>query len=457
MTLFPFGMVCLLIGLWFFITDTKKLFLWASLLVPFSMAAAVELSGMSLVTYKLLLLVLSCKVIITNLMDRKFLLVNRNTLLFFIYCIYCSVTLIIPVYFHGEIQVVLLSDVSGGVRIDPRFPSSLSPLILTKSNVAQLIYLYISFITYISVRKIINRYGFELVNSAVIMMAVANISLGLISLIYPEILSPIRTANYSLLSHHEVEGFKRVIGGTSEASAYGSISLTIGVFIFVLGLLNSNSKLKILAAFQLLMGILSFSSTAYIGLFLLLIIIIMLSILMYSSYGISKKNLKNKVIISMIVVLMLSTMLYLTGLVDFISNVLNKIIFEKALSDSGLERTLLAEYGIKTFLLTFTLGAGIGSIMSNGFFSVMLGSVGLVGTFLFLYFIVKITSGVSLIFRINKLLCLESKVKISALAAFLIQFGMMVVSQTTPEINYLFIFFLAVMSTSKNLPVTENK
>jgi hypothetical protein len=83
----------------------------------------------------------------------------------------------------------------------------------------------------------------------------------------------------------------------------------------------------------------------------------------------------------------IGAVLVFTNATDFMISVVDDLILNKSQSTSGLERKAWAMGGLEVFVDTWGLGAGTGSIRSNGLIFVLLGSVGLPGTLAFLLFL----------------------------------------------------------------------
>ena len=83
------------------------------------------------------------------------------------------------------------------------------------------------------------------------------------------VLAPIRTASYAMLTEAEQGGFARIAGAYSEASAFGGVSLSCLAFSYTYWRMTKDRLARWLAITLLALVLLSTSSTAYVGLAIL--------------------------------------------------------------------------------------------------------------------------------------------------------------------------------------------
>ncbi len=84
-----------------------------------------------------------------------------------------------------------------------------------------------------------------------------------------DVLAPIRTASYAMLTEAEQGGFARIAGAYSEASAFGGVSLSCLAFSYTYWRMTKDRLAQWLAITLLALVLLSTSSTAYVGLAIL--------------------------------------------------------------------------------------------------------------------------------------------------------------------------------------------
>ena len=348
--------------------------------------------------------------------------------------IYVVISAVINVrIFQGEIDVFSLNrsvDRSGKGAI-----GMLTRLHPGASNISQTFYMLLSSSFFFAVLLVIRRYGITWIHRALVVTVVVHLVLSVLDALELDgVLSLVRTANYALLTHHEVHGFARVIGGFSEPSGYGCFSSAL-LGYFVLHTFISRSWLSGFLAQALgFCVLLSFSSSAYFGAFFVVLFLLIV---------IAQRTIVGAGIPRCFVYL--GWIAGVLGIVFFMLNsaqvehILDSLIFNKASSASGQERGLWAEYGFRTFLDTYGLGAGVGSIRSNGWLAVYLGSVGIPGFLLALAFWLQV-----LLKPLSQALSDEaSAVFIACKAAVVVTLMMKLASATTPDPGFLLMLFAA--------------
>ncbi len=335
--------------------------------------------------------------------------------------------------FQGEIDVFSLNrgvDRSGKGAI-----GMLTRLHPGASNISQTFYMLLSSSFFFAVLLVIHRYGITWIHRALVVTVVVHLVLSVLDALELDgVLSFVRTANYALLTHHEVHGFARVIGGFSEPSGYGCFSSAL-LGYFVLHTFISRSWLSGFLAQALgFCVLLSFSSSAYFGAFFVVLFLLIV---------IAQRTIVGAGIPRCFVYL--GWIAGVLGIVFFMLNsaqvehILDSLIFNKASSASGQERGLWAQYGLRTFLDTYGLGAGVGSIRSNGWLSVYLGSVGIPGFLLALAFWLQV-----LLKPLSQALSDEaSAVFIACKTAVVVTLMMKLSSATTPDPGFLLMLFAA--------------
>ena len=210
-----------------------------------------------------------------------------------------------------------------------------------------------------------------------------------------ELLSPFRTVQYTLLTNNEEAGIKRVVGLTPEASAYGPLCVTgASALLFLRPLYPAGGRrLAATAAFFLLvvMAFLSTSSTAIIGLAVLLsLFVIDLIYRTMSKSGKAGNRLRWDIQAAVLIVLgALVFGLAMPGKVAPVFEVLKDSTFNKTNSDPYIGRSLWTQIGWQAFLDTGGLGVGIGSIRTSNWAVNILGSTGLFGGLLMFGFLAQ--------------------------------------------------------------------
>jgi hypothetical protein len=426
-------------------------------MLPFGMASVVNLpavGGMSLMAGSVcaaLTIVLYVLQLINQRHDRVGIHIPNGGLPLIALGLYGIISATINVrLFAGDIRVFSLdrSATGSGDGIYGR----LVPLQPNSGNISQTFYLLLSIAFFFVAFEILRKHGTQLLHRSLQLVALIHLCLAALdACALDSLLAPLRTANYELLSHHTIAGFPRVIGGFAEASAFGSFS-TILCTYFAFDWIHRQSKRSALLACLLSVCIIaSFSSTAYAGAFVLCAWLTAKLLYRLSIGQLSKTFALSGLGLCCLFGLAGLALLILSPVGESVNTVFSNLILDKAGSDSGQERGAWALSGFHTFIDTYGLGAGIGSIRSNGWASVYAGSVGMPGTACLLTFLYIILSS-----RNDT----DSDVFIypsAARAAIVINIVMRLLSSTTPDLGILMMSFAACCLTTQTKSIATNE
>jgi hypothetical protein len=422
-------------------------------MLPFGMLTVVNLpavGGLSLKISSVCAGLLIVWLAITHIRSRDHIFNHQNLsgthIALILLIIYVVISAVINVrIFQGEIDVFSLNrgvDRSGKGAI-----GMLTRLYPGTSNISQTFYMLLSASFFFAVLLAIRRYGITWIHRALVVTAVVHSVLFVLDVLELDgLLSFVRTANYALLTNHEVHGFARIIGGFAEPSGFGSFSSAL-LGYFALHTFSSRSWVSGFLAQALgFCVLLSFSSSAYFGaFFVVLSLLIVTAQKTFFGGGIPR------------CFVYLGWIAGVLGIVFFMLNsalveqILDSLIFSKASSSSGHERGLWAEYGFRTFLDTYGLGAGVGSIRSNGWLAVYFGSVGIPGFLLALAFWLQV-----LLKPLSQALSDEaSAVFVACKAAVVVTLMMKLASATTPDPGLCLMLFAACICGIRQRAVEE--
>ena len=307
-------------------------------------------------------------------------------LLLTLYCIVA--TLIFPRLFAYQTEVFGISRADNKTEIISVF---LRP---TTGNITQLFRLMLDVLAFFAVATLFRiKPDFDKVLKAMIAATVVNFALGWLDVLTfaigaPELLDPVRTANYSMLVDHKMAGLKRMIGGFPEASSFGFY--TLGLFGFWLRYWISGPPSRTALLCLIGTGIVllrSTSSSTYVAVVALLVVMGLFAL------ADSRKGRVRKQAMVVTMILLLAVWLFaMTGFAAYqflepVSDFLDTVLFDKADSQSGVERMSWNVQAWQNFLDTNMMGAGLGSIRASNWFLACLGSIGIVGTSLYLLFL----------------------------------------------------------------------
>lgn len=367
-------------------------------LMPFGMASAVNLpalGNLSLLIFQVCAALTVAYVLLLKLLGPAPFDLSETppqTGILILLLIYCAISAVIfPRLFEGDLQVFTLNRGQlgqGGIKVGA-FTSRLVPLRPSPANLSQMFYFALSAFFFMAAYSIMKSRGAaKLIFQALL---VATFIHGLLAVLdaakLSALLAPFRTANYSLLDEHQVAGVPRIIGGFAEASSFGAASMYFLAF-FLVHFVNTWSRWSAAAALvSAACALASFSSTAYFAGFCLVVYVTVLLVWRAASSRMQWQETMTVGIAAYGVLAIVGLVLIATPAGHVFSEILERIIFDKASTSSALERGMWAEYGYRTFVDTYGLGAGIGSIRSNGFAAVYLGSIGAIGFGLVLAFL----------------------------------------------------------------------
>ncbi|GJD37205.1 hypothetical protein FMGBMHLM_4132 [Methylobacterium aerolatum] len=287
--------------------------------------------------------------------------------------------------------VPVSSDVVGGTEV-------LRP---SKGNITQSCYLLLSYGTTLAfciigaTKEFRRHYALANLYAGMTIIITGMMDAVLYSVGLSDLLTPFRTATYVLISEAEIEGVKRVIGLMSEASAYGGLCIgTGGALIFLLPFFHKGRESLVAAATAMLllvMGVLSTSSGAYVG-FAILCGIYGVHMLVRLASRDDREARRSRIelgLLSAAGLIVLGAFIVQPSLFDFAFDMVDKLVFQKSVTASYIERTSWTRAGWEAFLDSGTMGVGIGSIRVSNWSVSILGSTGLFGALLMFGFLVQ--------------------------------------------------------------------
>jgi hypothetical protein len=195
-----------------------------------------------------------------------------------------------------------------------------------------------------------------------------------------DLLLPIRTASYALLTEVEQSGFWRIVGGCSEASSYSGFALAALAFVFTYWRETNSRLAALLSLGMLILVLLSTSSTAYVGL---------AALAPFAALMIARSAVENQLrktdIMLFLGILVILTAIIATDLYDArifrpFGNLIQDMVFNKATSDSGQERSYWNMRSLQNVVDTYGLGIGMGSSRSSSWGVSTISQLGMVGS-----------------------------------------------------------------------------
>jgi hypothetical protein len=297
-----------------------------------------------------------------------------------------------PYMFQGSVETMTVERVANG-----RSYISQTPLRFSSNNITQSVYALGGVVTFAAAFAYFRSAGTprHLV-SAFVILASANLAFALLDVITyftrtEYLMGFVRTANYALLTGSEKGGLKRISGTFPEASTFAGYALVLFAVTASLWLDRVRSwATGGLAALSLASLVLSTSATALIG------IMVVLPFLWLRALSSSVRNPARSrpaflvVAAALVPLAVLVLVVVSPAIVDSIQQFMDEMLFSKANSHSGRERSLWNATAYQTFLDTHGLGAGLGSARASSYVLVLLSNVGILGFLLYSMFVIAI-------------------------------------------------------------------
>lgn len=388
MNIFPIAFIPFLIVLVAFgLRGRSAAYVGACSALPFGAMAGISISGANILAEQMTFL-LVCGIF---LMDQAYRLGKGKTLwleaeaitLGFL-CLYAVISAILmPQLFRGILVFSPTLAGAGGVKYSNEVMGAwLNFLRPTMGNFTQTAYLTFAALVFVYSVHTGRKYGYRLLDKAIFVGALIHCLLGLADIIgLDTILAIFRTASYQINDSHRLLGIDRTIGAMVEASRYGIMAGTFFAYFFALWLMRGKKRDARLAVLLFITGVSTMSSSAFsaIGITFL---IVGWRLLLWRK-GLSRKRF-GLIIFSIFGVVVL--ILLFTPVGGFLEAAFRTLIFDKVNTNSGQIRSSTALQSLQNLRETWFLGAGAGSVTSNGLIFVWLGNIGVPGTVLFVTF-----------------------------------------------------------------------
>ena len=391
-----FGVLVVAIGLWCQFGSYRRTVITMVALTVFGSAGALELSalgGASVTPADLFILFYSLRLL--SMRQGGGLLVaeiapSRPLFIFALLNLWiCGAALVTPRLFDSATYVFSLSrtlDADGMTLLHP-----------TSGNVSQVVYAMGGFVVACVTSAFARRTGgYEAFLSAIVVVTSLDLGFAILDLVTAAthtgfILDLIHTANYAFLTDDELGGVKRISGSFSEASAFASFSLMLLGVNFPLYVMRVRPRFTGIASVMLAALIaLSTSSAGYLGLG-----IFVAGFMLYVPVTTFRTMRRRPITIAAImlgagVLLAAGVFLFLPGVASTIDTILTQSLFNKATSESGLERSSWNQQGLQVFFDTYGIGAGIGATRTSSYLVLLLSNLGALGFCLFFALIARV-------------------------------------------------------------------
>ena len=295
-----------------------------------------------------------------------------------------TVTATAPLLFRGVIIMGLNTNVE-------------APLRYGMGNLTQAIYLITAWLVTISMFVLIRRPGgMAILAQALLVGGAVVVAAGLADMLTAGsgMLAPLRTASYAMIAQAEMGGMRRVIGFNSEASGYGGITLFFGTSLLFIrpsryaGALGRKVE-PVLTLALLVFCFLSTSSSAYLGLGAALVLYC--GQLVVQAVTVSHSPAGHRATIKLLVLVMavwtgaLAVMFH-PAFATPLQRVINEALFQKAGTDSYLERMSWSRVSMAALMHSGGYGVGLGSTRASSFPVAVASSTGVFGSALLVFY-----------------------------------------------------------------------
>jgi len=283
---------------------------------------------------------------------------------------------IFPRLFAGETSAFI--PIEGVIREVPLAPAS--------GNITQTAYFLLGVFLFIGLCIILlHADNIKKVTAGLFAFVTVHALLGLIDLGSKlaglgDLLLPIRTASYALLTEVEQSGFWRIVGGCSEASTYSAYALGGLAFAFTYWREMNSRYAALLTLVMLVLILLSTSSTAYVGLAGLVPFAAVMTARSAFEGRLKKTDIILIACVLAVLTAILATYLYDSRIFTPFTNLIDDMVFNKASSDSGQERSYWNMKSLLNVVDTFGLGIGMGSSRSSSWPVSTLSQLGMIGS-----------------------------------------------------------------------------
>lgn len=297
----------------------------------------------------------------------------------------------LPRFFEGRFSVNAVNSARFVGGYTGLFQVPLEP---TNGNITQSIYFtgdVICFLLFLSFASDERR--FRLLTKIFVAYCAADVFFGVLDVAtaqagLSDALQFMRNSTYIIYSDSTFGSATRIIGSFTEASAFAAA--TIGAFCFSIRLWLGGVYPRIslpLAGALFILLMFSTSSTAYAALLPCVGFIYGGAVLRLLRGKTTKQDVPFMAMVPLLIAVSILIIALNEQLARTIGDLLNALLFDKSLSQSGLERARFNAEGYQTFLDSLGFGTGIGSVRTSSFPIAALSSLGVIGSFFYAMFI----------------------------------------------------------------------
>jgi hypothetical protein len=273
------------------------------------------------------------------------------------------------------------------------------PLGPVGGNLTQSLYFVLSALAFFALSVLLFQRGtLAALRKGFFALTILHVSMGLIGLFgkltgMGDVLAPIRSASYAMLTEADIGGFSRIAGAYSEASAFGAATVVLLAFMFTYWRSTRSRFALGLSVVLALLLVLSTSSTAFgaggvLGLVL--------------AYSIARAALSNRlqaqdvaIVVAGIVLIVLAVGVVVRNdhALDPLWHLFDTVVLDKSSSASAHERAYWNYRSLQTLYETFGFGIGLGSSRASSWVIAVISQLGVIGSLMIGYLTLEIFRG----------------------------------------------------------------
>jgi len=202
------------------------------------------------------------------------------------------------------------------------------------------------------------------------------------------VLDPLRTVEQAILVDQTFPSLRRIIGGYTEPASFGLFTMGLLGFWVRFGFENGCSAIA--WAFTFILACLALRSTSTATITNLVLLFILFPALYAAPIFKIRARLFGLLFMIGVLPALYSLVSVSLGYSPMGSDLINDLIWNKAVSTSGEERLSWNRQALQNVIDTYGVGAGIGSVRASSWLISVLASLGVIGTAIYLWFLVKV-------------------------------------------------------------------
>ena len=259
------------------------------------------------------------------------------------------------------------------------------PLAPVNGNITQPLYFVLGALSFFAFRVLFLKPGtFAAIRQGFFVWATLHVGMGYIDLFgkmggLGDVLAPIRTASYAMLTNVDIAGFFRIAGAYSEASSFGATTVALLAFTFAYWRASANILSLTLSAMLLSLLVLSTSSTAYGGGAVLAIVALALVVGAAMQNRLRAQELFLLAAGFAVLTILIGVILYNEHALDPFWRLFDVMVLDKSSSSSAQERAYWNYRSLQSLYDTAGLGIGLGSSRASSWVIAVISQLGAIG------------------------------------------------------------------------------